>query len=242
LLLASLAWAWAAPTQASSIGVNPVQLRLQPGAASTLLVLRNDGDKPARYELSVFAWRETPEGEMELSPTQDVLFFPQLFALQAKETRSVRVGAAVAFGPVEKSYRLIVQELPPTEKPEASPGVRMLNRVILPIFLAPNAPHVSERVDGLAVSSHKFKFHLRNTGNVHLKPRAVVAQAVDASGEKLFGHTWDGWYVLAGGERVYGLDIPERVCKLVRTLTVEVQAGAGVIREALETPGGACLR
>jgi len=240
LLALGFSLGWGARARASSLAVNPVQVRLHPGATSTLLQMRNAGDASARYELSAFAWKESPFGEMELQPTRDVLFFPPIFALGPGEARNVRVGATVAFGPVERTYRLIVQELPPPQAAPASSGVNLLSRFVIPVFVSPTAPAASKRIEKLELVEHRFVFHLRNTGNVHVRPRTIVAEARGGEGERLFGRTWDGWYVLAGTERIYAVDIPERSCGRVRALSVEVQDADRVLREELRTPKGAC--
>src|SRR5215831_19049772 len=78
-----------ARARAASLSVNPVQVRLHPGAPSLLLQMKNPGNAPTRYELTAYAWKEGPFGEMQLQPTKDVLFFPPIFALGPGEARNV---------------------------------------------------------------------------------------------------------------------------------------------------------
>ncbi|TMA08552.1 MAG: molecular chaperone, partial [Deltaproteobacteria bacterium] len=123
--------------RASGLNISPVQIWLTPDASKSLLTLRNEGPEDARYQLSVMAWDEDARTGMKLGPTEDILVFPTVLELKVGETRSLRVGSMVPFGPVEKTYRVFLEELPAPEKPQARSMVRVLTRVGIPIFLAP---------------------------------------------------------------------------------------------------------
>jgi hypothetical protein len=43
--------------------------------------------------LSSYAWSQDPHGGIVLAPTDEVIFFPQLFTLGGGEQRKIRVGA-----------------------------------------------------------------------------------------------------------------------------------------------------
>ena len=74
-----------------------------------LLTLRNESNETLQFQLSVFAWTQSPLGQMELEPTEDVVFFPTLLTLKPKETRRVRVGSATPQDVREKTYRIFVE-------------------------------------------------------------------------------------------------------------------------------------
>ena len=78
-------FAGAAPAHAATFSVNPTQVYLSGRTTTSLLTLRNDSDEPLRFQLSVFAWDQRPDGEMLLAPTQDVVFFPAMLTLAPKE-------------------------------------------------------------------------------------------------------------------------------------------------------------
>src|SRR4029453_2560001 len=96
---------------ASSFSVNPTQIYLTSKSKSAILTLRNESDETLRFQLTVFAWDQSAQGEMKLQPTSDIVFFPTLLTLGPKESRNVRVGAATPFDAVEKTYRIFVEEL-----------------------------------------------------------------------------------------------------------------------------------
>ena len=100
---------------AATFTVNPTQVFLNRTTRSALVTIKNETDKPVRFQLTMMAWTQDPGGQMQLAPTSDVVFFPSLLTLNGREERRVRVGAEVPAGPVEKTYRLFIEELPPVE-------------------------------------------------------------------------------------------------------------------------------
>src|SRR5206468_4339846 len=127
----------AARASATSFTVTPIQVVLATSTSSTLLTVANQSADTLRLEVSAFAWDQAPDGEMQLTATEDVLFFPSLLTLGPGERRNVRVGAATAAAASEKTYRIFVEELPPPEGGSTAPkksGVRILTRMGIPVF------------------------------------------------------------------------------------------------------------
>jgi fimbrial chaperone protein len=229
------------PARAASFSVDPTLIQLSPRASSTLLVVRNESAEPVRLQLSAFAWAQSVAGEMQLEPTEDLVFFPTLFTLGARQERKVRVGTTAAYGNVEKSYRLFVEELPPEEKAAGSQsGVRMLTRMGIPVFLLPSASRAGAGLSGVALSGGTVAFTLENTGTVHLLPDAVRVVGSASTGETVIDRQLQGWYVLAGTARRFTLTVPSPECSRVRSMAFEVQVAGTLLKERLETPKGTC--
>ena len=93
----------ARPAAASNFNVNPTQVFLSSKATSALVTVRNDSTDQLRFQLSVFAWDQSPSGELVLTPTDDIVFFPSLLTLGPNEERRVRVGRVTAPGEKEKT-------------------------------------------------------------------------------------------------------------------------------------------
>jgi fimbrial chaperone protein len=237
-VVAALAWALApGRARAADLQINPVLVTLAPGEKSALVALRNGGAETARFEVKLYAWEQTAAGEMKLAPTGDLVAFPALLTIPPGETRNLRVGATAGFGPVERAYRLFVEELPPPPRPQGSPGVQVLSRIGIPVFLAP--PRAEERVavEGLRAQGGQVRFSLANRGNVHVRPSAVKVVGRDEAGAAVLERSLDAWYVLPGGERAYAVELPAEDCRRLRALAVEVLLPHGPLRaEAAATP------
>jgi len=205
-----------------------------------MLAVRNESPQAVTLQVSAFAWAQSAEGEMQLQPTEDIVFFPALLTLQPGEQRRIRVGTTAALGgTVERSYRLFIEELPPERRSDTT-VVAVLTKMGIPIFLQPSTAKAQAGVRNLAISSGAFSFHLENTGSVHFVPSAVRVVGASATGETVFDRNLQSWYVLAGGTRVFTVPTPEPECSRLRSLAVEVHVGDSVVKERLETPRGTC--
>lgn len=195
-----------------------------------------------RYQVTVFAWKQSPQGEMQLDATQEVVFFPALLSLAPGEQRNLRVGTSAPFGELERSYRLFVEELPPAVKAPGRTQVRVLTRIGIPIFLEPASPVAKGAVSGLGLLGDRAVFTLKNAGNVRLRPTAVRLVARGAGGEILSERSLEAWYVLAGTARIFDAPIPKERCADVRTVSAEVSLERGSLRAEIAAPRGACAR
>jgi len=231
----------ALPARAASFSVDPTLIQLSPRASSSLLLVRNESPQPVRLQLSAFTWAQSTEGEMQLQPTEDLVFFPALFSLAPGQERKVRVGTIASFGAVEKSFRLFLEELP--AEPRAGDGassVQVLTRMGIPVFLLPAAREAKASLSNVGLSRGALGFSLDNTGTVHFVPDSVRIVASNSTGETLIDRKLQGWYVLADSARHFTLAVPPPECSRVRSMAIEVQVGGTVLKERLETPKGTC--
>jgi len=226
----------------SAFNVKPTQLVLSNKAGSALLTVRNESAETLRFQLSAFAWDQSSAGEMALAPTRDVVFFPALLSLAPGEERNIRIGATVAPGSVEKTYRLFVEELPSLVKAGGAAGhqIKVLTRMSIPIFLVPPAAAAGGRIEPGTLRYDKLGFAVKNTGNVHFQVRNARVRGVGPANENLFERTVPGWYVLAGGSRVFEVATPRNVCAKTRRLMFEIDTEASTLKSQLDTRTGIC--
>jgi fimbrial chaperone protein len=241
LLAVALGLVVGARAEGASLTVDPTRVTLTARTGSTLVTVRNEGSETIRVQLSAFAWSQSITGDVELQPTQDVVYFPRLFSLAPGEERKIRVGTTAAFGDVERTYRLFVEELPPLVRAPGENAVRMLTKFGIPVFLRPAAATAKAALTGVGLSGSRLTFTLQNAGNVHFVPEAVRVEALGSNGQSVFDRKMDGWYVLAGGSRLYELDVPAPQCGTVRSFQIEIRLRQdAVVRGQLDTPQGAC--
>lgn len=230
--------------EAASFTVNPTQILLSGATRSALLTLKNDTSQPLRFQVTAAAWRQTPAGQMVLEPTEDVVFFPTLLTLGPAEERKVRIGLAepLAPGPIEKSYRVFVEELPALDDAKMPSGVTMRTRMGIPIFVGPSKAAPRAQIESVRLEGSRLSFSVVNPGNVHFIPESVRVRGVDATGAAVTDQTLDAWYILAGGRRDFDLLLPPPRCAEIRSLVLEAQVLGRTVKELLQTPAGACAR
>src|SRR5512141_1097943 len=152
---------------ASAFKVTPVRVTFS-GASSTLLTLKNESDQPLRFQISSFAWKQDPKGEVKLEPSDDIVFFPALLTLGPGEERKVRVASTVEAEQVEKTYRILFEELPGIEKPGVTAGaqVKILIKMVIPIFVTPQKGYAQAVVENASIRDNAITFDVRNSGNI----------------------------------------------------------------------------
>ena len=127
--------------QASArIGLEPLEMILPARNLTAQINVINHGKKPVTFQAELLAWSQV-NGEEVLTPTKDLIVQPPVFQLPVDGIQAVRVGRLkrVTAGPVEKTYRLVLSEIPP--EVEAQPDmIATALRVTLPVLLPPATP------------------------------------------------------------------------------------------------------
>jgi fimbrial chaperone protein len=225
----------------STFTVSRVNVFLTSQAKSEVVTIRNTSDVPLRFQVNVFAWDQNAQGEMALTATRDIVFFPPLFSLKPGEERNLRIGTATSAGTTEKTYRLFIEELPSQEGGSGPPGqVAIRTRLGIPIFLRPVKEAIAGRVDQVGVRDSHLAFALRNIGNVHFVAQAIRITGYGATGDTVLEGKLEGWYVLAGGTRLFDLELPTDKCPLLKTVVVEVQTPQAAFTERVDLPTVSC--
>ena len=229
------------PARAADFTVNPIQIFLAGQTKSAILTVQNTSGEPLRFQLNAFTWAQDPAGQMQLTPTSEIIFFPRLLTLAPGEQRIVRVGTSVAAGPVERTYRIFVEELPPSAQQAVPAGqVRVLARMGIPIFVEAKAGRAELRLGPPALQPGRLVFELRNGGTKHAIPQVIRVRGQGAAGETLWEGEQEGWYILAGDRRVYEMPFPREECARTKTVAVEVKVGEQTLTERLDIAAAAC--
>jgi len=225
---------------AGTFDVNPVRVELsEKKGRSAQLTVTNRGKEALRLQASVFSWSQTESGEIYLEETEDIILFPSIITIEPGASRRIRVGTNADFGPIEKTYRVIVEELP-SSKAEPTNGVRILTRVSIPIFVQPKRPQAAAQIEDVRVENGELSFTVRNNGNASFILHKVDVTARNAAGEVVFMRDLAGWYLLASGRRVYRLPVPPQVCDRRTTLHVEAKGNNGATAARLSLPELRC--
>lgn len=229
---------------ASDLTVQPLAVHVKPGSSSATLSLENQGTTPLRLQVTGFAWQQLPDGSMDLKPSDDLVFFPQLITVAPGAHRALRVGlAAPKLTTTEGTYRIFVEELPTLDSqlnPTQSAMVTVRTKMGIPVFLDPRRPAPKPRLDFTSFTGGKLIFHLLNDGNVHFVASKVDVTGKTAGGVATFDRPLTGWYILAQGDREFDVDVSGKDCTGLRAVTVSATTDAGPLTQTYPVPPNAC--
>ena len=231
----------AEPCRAGAFDVRPQQIVLSSSRPTATLMIRNDSDDVMKLQFNLFEWNQDARGEMQLTPSRDVVFVPPVLEVSPGQERRVRAGAAVPVSSREKSYRLSVDYVPPVSMPglRRTP-MRGVTPVKVSIFLEPDAPVREEHLETVTLEAGLLSFAFRNSGNVHSTVQSVQVRGVGRLGDAVYEKTIPGWYVLAGGLQSYRVGIPTDDCRQTAQVFVEVGTNREKFVEQIEPSAGAC--
>lgn len=227
----------ASAAEAGTFQISPTRIDLAARGASSLVVLTNTGNEPMRIQVSAFAWDQALDGEQVLGATRDLVVFPTLFAIAPGETRKVKVGITVAPQAQERTYRMVIEELPGPPL-SGQMGLRVLTRMSVPIFQAPLRAGRAGAITNVALAKDRLRLDVENRGTVSVMLKAAQVTGKDAGGRVIWRGEAAGWYLLAGGKRRFELEVPADKAALLARVDVEAatdqetwKQGALVARE-----------
>jgi fimbrial chaperone protein len=124
------------PALAGSLQVTPISLEFAPEEQAQGLWLSNSGTQPIRAQVRVQQWTQA-DGTEALAATDALVASPPILEIAAGQRQLVRiVRREISPMAQEVSYRLLVDELPVEEAPDAS-GLQFLLRYSVPVFALP---------------------------------------------------------------------------------------------------------
>lgn len=234
----------AAPVSAGQFGVQPIKVFLSKDTTSVLLSVENESDSPLRAQVTGFSWNETTNGKMELTPTDDLIYFPTLITMGPRETRSVRVGLATsAVTPVEKTYRVFIEELPSLDSqlaPTKGAHLTVRTKVGIPIFLEPANGTLKAVIGQGKLDAGKVDVAVTNQGSLHVMVDSVKVVAKDAAGHEVFDKAIRGWYVMPSQERDFAIAVPKAACSKAESYDVTADSDVGLLTTHVIGDPNAC--
>lgn len=233
-LLLSATLALGSFAHAATFSVDPILVTLEKSNSSASIAVTNQTPQQLRLQITGFAWSQTASGQIKLSKTDQLVFFPQLITLGAGETKRVRVGVTAPQGATEKTYRVFMEQLPSLQSvlaPRGRAQVTLLLKVGIPVFLKPaGSTVVAGAVRNASIRGKMLAFDVANTGNSHFSIQSVSITGKNRSGGDAFSQNLTGWYVLAGTTRRFEVPITSLTsarCATVSSLSVQVRTDAG---------------
>lgn len=229
-----LALVCATAARAADFDVSPTRLELSAQQRTGHLTLRNPGATPLRLQVQVKAWQQGVEGEVQLSDTDEVSLFPSLFELAPGASRSVRLGVGGGEGAVEKTYRVLIDELP--ERALAGGAVQVVTRLSVPLFFGRQGLRAGPELTAPVLQGGAVAFSVRNVGTSRFIATRALVQGEDGAGRVVVQGEAAGWYVLAGGERKFVVAVRGEAAERVARVVVQVETDGGLLRSEVRLP------
>lgn len=141
MAMSALALASAVAT-AADLQVSPILLEFDARQQAQAVWLSNTGQQPLRAQVRLQAWSQDGNEDV-LEPTRDLVASPATLEIEPGGRQLVRIiRLQPAPMPQERSYRLLVDELP-ADPGENRQGLQFLLRYSIPVFVAPVEPGIA---------------------------------------------------------------------------------------------------
>lgn len=177
--------------RASSLSVTPIRLVLSTTAPLSTFTVINEGPVAARVQLSMNVWTQANAEDL-LSPTRQVLANPTIFEVAGQSRQIVRLGLQAPAQKTERSYRLVVQEVP-TASQLKSGTIGVLLRFSVPLFV-PVEGAVATLGWKVGVNGREGSLQIDNSGGRH----AQITSYKISRGGKIVSEGGVSTYVLPG--------------------------------------------
>ena len=221
---------------AGSFGVAPTRIDLGNGTRSGLIEVTNDDARKLSFQVRLAAWKQDAAGQDGYAESQDLIFFPPLFTVNAGDKRVIRVGLKGAEAPAsELAYRLYIEEIPEPTAAASGSEVKVVLRFGVPVFVAPAKASRAFTLDDVALQPGKVTFRIRADGNQGAKFEVLKL----VQGDRTLAEA-TGWYVLPGATRAFELPVERDKCVASGTLEVQAQADGVALKRAVAAAPALC--
>lgn len=227
---------------AGEFSVNPVRLELGAAVRSGAITVRNEGKQPLSFQLQAMEWTQDAAGKDQYQATGDLIFFPKIMTIAPGEEGVVRVGTRTPAVPVEKTYRLFIEELPGNTQAAAGgdPQITFLIKFGAPIFITPLKPDDGLDMTELSLARGEVTLAAKNNGNRHQVVQGIVLTGVDAGGQPVYSMTLADRYLLAGAAKSYASTIAAEQCVRIASLEVEYKTDKVVTKRRIPVTRAMC--
>lgn len=205
-LIALACGAISAPAPAGGLQVAPVSVTIQD--RSGVIRLLNETDRVMSAQVRVFRWHQE-NGDDELSETDEVVASPPFAQMGPMQKQIIRLvdlkSSSTSDTDCERSYRVVVDELPDATQQDDKIGIKYLLRYSVPVYFKSAACKHAEPLLAWSLVKTESGTSLRvsNSGRLHAQLADVTF--VDANGQRTELAPGLLGYVLANSNRTFRL-------------------------------------
>ncbi len=226
---------------AGEFSVSPIRLELGGAVRSGAVTVRNEDKLALTFQIEGLSWRQDESGQDVYEPAPELVYFPRLLKLEPGREAVIRIGTRQTLVPLEKAYRLFIEELATPDGAQATANqVKFLVRFGAPVFVRPIQPSRKLALESFDTSAGQARWTLRNDGTQHERFEHVRLRGLDATGAELFKRELPQRYLLAGQSRSATVEIPADQCGRLARLALEVLAEKSEVRRDITLGATPC--
>lgn len=194
-------------------GVSPTRLDIDAESRSPVLTIINSDKTPLKIQARLMSWTQDNDGKEVLAESKDLVFFPRQMTIQGKDEGSIKIGSLKPIVTAsEKTYRIIVEEIPERSKRTEKMSLSFTTKMSIPIYISPSTSVLKAKFGDVTQDPKSMTVPIINTGNAHLAIRHLSVVGKSREGKELCRQDSDkNWYRYLLNKATYShkIDIPE---------------------------------
>jgi fimbrial chaperone protein len=219
--LVGLLFAIALPAQAATFSINPLRVELDARHRTDIINLKNTAESPLRIQVRAMLWTMADDGQWQLTPSTDLIVTPELVEIPPGQAAQLRVGILPDPGDSERTYRLLLDELPNLDSAaESLPQIRVLTQISMPVFLEPAQRKRVPSLGTAAIEHGVLGVGVGDGGTQRLDPQRIKIAVLDGGGHVLEQRDMTANYVLPGRTWFLSMKLPADACERAATVLV----------------------
>jgi fimbrial chaperone protein len=240
--LASLCGCLGLQAHAATFSINPLRMELGARQRTDVITFKNTADAPLRLQVRTMQWAVADDGQWQLTPSKDLNVTPELTEIPAGGSAQFRVGTLLDAGASERSYRLLIDELPGLDASEvAQPEIKVLTQISLPVFIEPAKRTRLPALGTVSVDHGVLAMAVGDSGTQRLDPQGIKVAVLDEGGHVLEQRDATANYVLPGRNWFLSMKLSADACRRAATVSVRWPDLANTsLSHAITTDAKAC--
>ena len=195
------------PAWAGLFSVTPVRIYMAPKDRAIAVTITNEGDDELVMQADIFTWKQKPNGDDDLTLTEDMILSPPIIKLAARSRQVVRLAMLSPRPTTEQlTYRLVVREVPEAKAADKKIQLQIALAFSMPVFITPPGAIRQVGCTAQRAAPDTVRAVCENTGNAYAQPRELLL--TNTAGEKLAGRD-SGGYILPSIKRSFDIKRPD---------------------------------
>jgi fimbrial chaperone protein len=229
-ILALWATSGALPSWCGTFTVTPVRIQVSASRPNAILQIVNREDASVTLQAHVVAWSSDGQNDVYVE-SDEIVLNPPIALVGGHQAQAIRMGLRkLNDSTQERSYRLILEEVPGPPKPGFT-GIRTIVKMSIPIFASPKAA-IAPKLSWQAVrmSDSRVKLIATNQGSAHIQIKSMNVTGADSPDPYVKGV--QPTYLLPNQQREWFID--DVRAQAANRIKVAAVTDAGALNETVD--------